>query len=61
MTDDEMDDLIEEIQDASGGCDYKKLTKTMFTKMDTQAEERSKYQAKMAEIKEYFAKNAAAA
>jgi len=51
-----MDELMDEIQDQqSGTVDYKKLSKTMFEKMDTQAATRKQQQERLAEIKAYFA------
>ena len=61
ITDDETDELMDEIQDSSGAVDYKKLTELIFEKMDTQAKERANYKTKMAEIKAYFASKPEAA
>ena len=57
ITDDETDELMDEIQDSSGTVDYKKLTKLIFEKLDTQQKDRANYKTRMAEIKAYFANN----
>mmetsp|Transcript_65319 Transcript_65319/g.179240 ORF Transcript_65319/g.179240 Transcript_65319/m.179240 type:complete len:179 (-) Transcript_65319:490-1026(-) len=55
LTEEEMDELMDEIQDSTGSVDYKSLSKLIFEKMDTQPDERKKYKTKMTEIKAYFA------
>ena len=61
LTEEEMDELMDEIQDSTGSVDYKNLSKLIFEKMDTQPDERKKYKSKMAEIKAYFASKPEAA
>lgn len=60
LTEDEMDDLMAEIESATGGVDFKKLTESIFTKIDCKSEQRREIATKMAEIKEYMSKPPAA-
>lgn len=54
ISEDEVDELMEEIQDSSGTIDYTKLSGIMFQKVDTQPAERANHKRRMSEIMAYF-------